>query len=63
MRNELNAIKNNYKFYVEKSKFGWALFLQCSDSCGNSYSGQFDYHWTYASRDEAIQAGFNLSLD
>jgi len=44
---ENNAIEKGYKYFIEKIDDRFLLFIKNDDCCGNSYSGDFDYHWTY----------------
>jgi len=50
---ENNAIEKGYKYFIEKVDGFFCLFIRCNDCCGNSYSGDFDYHWSYRKYSDA----------
>ena len=66
---EMKAIEKGYKYYIvrikEKGFLGkeerFLLYLKNNDQCGNSYSGDFDYHHTYHTyqnaKNDAIKLG------
>ena len=60
---ETTAIEEGRLFFVKKRGLGenkFELFLKNTDYCGNSFSGQFDYHWTYETYEEATEEGQRL---
>lgn len=60
---EITALEEGKLFFIEKRGVGenrFELFLKNSDHCGNSFSGNYDYHWTYESYEEAVRDGQRL---
>jgi len=49
------------KFKIIRSGAYWALYIFAGDGCGNDYTGQYDYHWTYDHYLDAKRDGLKLS--
>jgi len=61
---EIYALEKGYKWFVKTTEFGFALFLKNSDCCGlTSYTGWYDYHWTYDTYQEAKLDGIRLAIE
>jgi len=67
---EIKAIEKGYKYFIvkirEKGFLGmieerFLLYLKNNDQCGNSYSGDFDYYWSYQTYFEAKKDAILLS--
>ena len=58
---EINALNKGYKYFIEKINNCFLLYLRNNDSCGNSYSGDFDYHYYYKTYREAKKDAILLS--
>jgi hypothetical protein len=65
--NEIEALEKGLPFFIKVRGErpyvqSFDLFLRNDDGCGvTSYTGQFDFHWSYASWQEAYQAGKRLT--
>lgn len=58
---EIKALDYGWKYYIVRIDRHFLLYLRCYDYSGNSYSGQFDYHWYYHTYQEAKVDGLRLS--
>ena len=67
---EMVAIEKGYKYFIVKIREkgflgmiekGFLLYLRNNDQCGNSHSGDFDYHYYYHAYRDAKKDAILLS--